>query len=482
MEKTTTPRIAIKMQYWLFRKQKSSIWLLIIFLLAGIYGLYQGFVFKQKQRNTIETFREDRTKKFAKVIDSFSADTTKPEGKEALMAAKSTREANWATNLPTFKTPVSTAIFCIGQADVFPYYYNVKIESFFMQLFKQGEINNPLRSLAGHFDVSFWVIYLLPLLIIVLSFNALSAELDNGNWRLLNAQGIGARQWLSSKFLWVGILLEILVLVVFLVGIIVNFIYFQQAPSLSDLLFFIGINLYLIFWLSVVYLINSFGRNTSNNALFSGIAWTIICIIMPTLFSMISESIVEVDNTVVSRMSRRPQGSKFEDETFGIKTIKQLGELNPKYKNAVINPKSRSFKFSIYTAYHELLDDTNKVAVRQYFDKIEQRQNITNGSTLLNPTAAMDGIFANLAQNDAAANHQFVWQTKAFHGKLHDAYFPVLFFNKSMQKADYERFPVFESNRNTSITALLWLNYVVLLTLIGGLIGWANRRLAHLHF
>ncbi len=480
MENTTTPRISIKMQYWLFKKQKSSFWLLIVFLLAGIYGLYQGFAFKQKQRITIETFREDRTKKFAKTVEAFAADTTKPESKMALMAAKSAREANWATNLPTFKTPVSTAIFCIGQADVFPYYYNVKIESFFMQLFKQGEINNPLRSLAGHFDVSFWVIYLLPLLIIVLLFNALSAELDNGNWRLVNAQGISAKQWLGSKFLWVGLLLEGLVLVVFLGGIIVNFTYFKQTPSLSDLLFFVGVNLYLIFWLSVVYLINSFGKNTSNNALFSGISWTVVCIIMPMLFSMISESIIEVDNTVVSRMSRRPQGSKFEDEAFGIKTIKELGELNPKYKNAVIDPKSRSFKFSIYTAYHELLDDTNKVAVQQYFDKIEQRQNITNASTLLNPTAAIDGIFANLAQNDAAANHQFVWQTKALHGKLHDAYFPVLFFNKSMQKADYERFPVFESNKNTSITGLLWLNYVVLIGLILSSVYLANRNLTKL--
>lgn len=476
------PKITIKMQYWLFKKQKSSVILIVVFLLAGMYGLYQGFAFKQKQVKTIDAFRKEKNDKLAKTISAFTADTTKPEGKMALSNAKSARAANWATNLPTYKMPLSTAVFCIGQADVFPYYYNVKIESFFMQLFKQGEINNPLRSLAGHFDVSFWVIYLLPLLIILLLFNALSAELDNGNWRLLNSQGISAKQWLSSKFLWVGLLMFGLVLIVFLAGIIINLVYFKQTPNFNDFLFWLGINLYLIFWLSVVYIINSLGKTTSNNALMSGIFWTATCIIMPTFFSMISESIIDVDNTTISRMSRRPQGSKFENGAFGIKTIEQLGQLNPKYKNAPLDSLGSNFMFSVYTAYHELLDDTNKVAVQQYFDRIEQRQNITNASTLINPTAALDGIFASLAGNDAFSNHQFVWQTKAFHAQLHDAYFPALFFNKDLQKTDYEHFPIFESNITKLITSLLWLNYMILLGLIICLLWWGNHKLTRLQF
>ena len=222
------------------------------------------------------------------------------------------------------------------------------------------------------------------------------------------------------------------------------------------------------------------GKTTSNNALMSGIFWTATCIIMPTFFSMISESIIDVDNTTISRMSRRPQGSKFENGAFGIKTIEQLGQLNPKYKNAPLDSLGSNFKFSVYTAYHELLDDTNKVAVQQYFDRIEQRQNITNASTLINPTAALDGIFASLAGNDAFSNHQFVWQTKAFHAQLHDAYFPALFFNKDLQKTDYEHFPAFESNQKSTITALVWLNFLVIIGLIMGLYYLANKNLSKL--
>ena len=166
----------MKIHFWLFKKQKGYLILITAFLLAGIYGLYQGFEFKNKQMTTIKAFRQDKEKGMTRLVSGFKADTTKPEGKEAYENATEFLSSNRAITLAAYKMPNNTALFSIGQGDVFPYYYNVKVESFFMQLFKQTEIANPLRSLAGHFDTSFWIIYLLPLLIIVLGFNALSSE------------------------------------------------------------------------------------------------------------------------------------------------------------------------------------------------------------------------------------------------------------------------------------------------------------------
>lgn len=472
-----TPIISLKTQYWLFLKQKSNIVLLGLFLLAGFYALYQGFVFKNKQISTIASFKEDKIKALDKTMSGFYADTTKPEGKMAYEKEQSTQASNFYIVLPAYKIPVSTAIFTIGQADVFPYYYTIKIESFFMQLFKQGEIANPLRSLAGHFDTIFWLIFLLPLLIIVLTFNALSTELDNGNWRLINRQGISAKQWLGSKFLLIGLSIEILVSIIFLLGIFINYFHFHQNPTLNDILFFLGANIYLRFWLLVLYFINALGKNTSTNALSSGILWTAVCIIMPTLFTVLIEKTVQVDNTTISRMSRRPQGSKFEDDNFGIKTIKQLGESYPPYKNAKLSPTDKTFGLAVYMAYHELMNDTNKASVQQYFDKIETRQKLTDLSCLINPAASVDGIFMGLAANDAVANHQFVWQTKALHAKMHNVFYPALFFNKSLTKKDYQNFPVFENQNTSKFSFILLLNFLFLMALVVGFYALGNRKL-----
>ena len=467
----------LKIQYWFFMKQKINYLLLLAFLMAGVYGLHQGFAFKAKQIAAIQLFRDDKNKNLNVMIEGFYADTTKAEGKTAYKKVTSPNSSNWYITLPAYKMPITTAIYSIGQGDVFPYYYTIKIESFFMQLFKQGEIANPLRSLVGHFDISFWIIYLLPLLILILCFNALSAELDNGNWRLINSQGVSARQWLQSKFLLVGLCIAILLLIVFVGGIILNYFYFNQTPAFNDVLFFISASLYLIFWLSIIYLINASGASTSINALYSGILWIAICIVMPALVTTLVEKTVAVDNITVSCMSRRPQGSKFDDDAFGVKTIKQLGEQQTQYKQASVKTTSAGFRLAVYMAYHELLDDTNKVEVQRYFHNIEKRQTLTNASCIINPAAATDGIFSGLAANDAFANHQFVWQIKAFHEKLHKAYFPALFFDRSLQISDYKNFPVFKNEVAKSISIMTFVNLVLLLSLIFISVTLANKKL-----
>ncbi len=469
----------VKWQFWLFAKQKTNLLLLIAFFVTGLYGLYQGFAFKEKQITTIHAFRDEKADAINKLVAGFQADTTTVEGREAYQKVTSPREANFYTTLPVYKIPNTTALYAIGQGDVFPYYYTIKLESFFMQLFKQGEIANPLRALAGHFDVSFWIIHLLPLLIIVLCFNILSSELDNGNWRLINSQGITSKRWVASNIFLVACLAISLLFILFLSGLMINYFHFGQPPSITDLLFLAGACLYLTVWLSALYLINALRLNTSASALYGGLLWVLVCIVMPALTSTVSEKIIPVDNTLVSRMSRRPQGAKFEDDAFGIKTVRQLGELKPQYEKATVSPKSQGFRFAVYFAYHELLDDSNSVAVRHYFNNIEKRQALTNASGLVNPAAAMDGIFAGLARNDAAANHEFIGNMMKFHQRFHDAFFPALFFDRALEKSDFKKLPEQEATASGKIPGMIFVNLLVFVIVIIVLIRWANVKFSH---
>ncbi len=444
VQKNNSSDITVSTQYWLFIKRRSNIFLLGIFLLAGLYALYQGFAFKSKQIDAIAHFENEKNTKLNDLLKGFNADTTNKAGIEALAAVSNPLKANWNIVLPAFKIPTSTAIFSIGQADVFPYYYTVKVESFFMQIFKQGEIANPLRSLSGHFDIAFWVIYLLPLLIVLLCFNTLSAELGNGNWRLINSQGITVKKWLISKFLFVAYCIEIMILIVFITALLLNYLCFNQYPSSTDFLYLLGMHIYLFFWFSLVYMINSFGKNTGVNAMYCGIGWVVICILIPVLISIGIEKSIPINNTSISKMSRRVQGAKFEDSSFASKTIHQLGNAYPITQNASIKPASLGYKLAVYLAYHKLLDQVNTPLVKDYFTLIQMRQQITNHSSMVNPAASIDGIFTALASQDAASSHDFFWQTKSFHTALNDIFYPILFFEKKFSKSDYNRIPIFK--------------------------------------
>lgn len=468
--------ITLHLQRWLFKKQRINILLLIIFLLAGLYGLYQGATFKYKQLRTIESFRNEKLQALRALQSGFDTDTTKPEGLAAYKKATGIISSNWNIVLPVYKPPVSTAIFNIGQADIFPYYYTIKNESFFMQLFKQGEIANPLRSLAGHFDTSFWIIYLLPLLIVVLCFNTLPAESDNGNWKLINSQGISARQWVLSKCLFTGLITGAMVVFLFFIGMALNYGCFKQAPTLNDFLFLLMAGIYLVFWLSVVYGINAYAKNTSSAALLGGVSWISICFIVPTLVTTVAEKVIPVDNTLISRMSRRPQGSRFDDTAFAKQTIARLGKLRPQYRNTTLQPKSPGFGFATYMSYHELRDDSNKTAVQDYFAGIERRQQVTNASVLLNPAAGVDGMFAQLAVNDAQSNHHFIWQAKTLHQALHDVYFSPLFFERQLTRHDYEQLPIF-SYRPVGVAATSIITSLELLLSAAFIFLISNRKI-----
>lgn len=453
-----------------FFKRRSNWMVLIIFLIAGGYGLYQGYADKLRKISTIQAFRAEKDSLLQDVKAGIVADTSTKEGKAKYSQSAILRSGLWNTRLPSYKLPVSTAVYNIGQGDVFTYYYLFSAENFEMQLLKQTEISNPLRALAGHFDTSFWIVYLLPLMILLLTFNALSSERDNNNWRLISSQGITEKSWLQSRFFVVAVLCLSLLLLIAACGGILNAATFKQEPSISDVLFFVTAIIYLFFWLALFYFINSLRKPTTYNALVSGIAWIGICLVMPVAVSKLAEIVIPVDNSEISTFSRRPQNPKIEDDkAFAASLIKDFATQFPAYKNANTDTTSPAFIMRTYHAWHAVLTKKRWPVVLQYFDDIERRQQLTNWSTVLNPASSTDGFLTALADNDAAAYHHFTVQTKSLHESLDAAFYPALFNGKAFSKKEYDSLPQFHYRRSAIPRSLI--GYAVLLLALSFLLG-----------
>src|SRR4030095_593469 len=86
----------------------------------------------------------------------------------------------------------------VGQSDLYPYYFKVSRQS--KQTFvTNDEIENPTNLLAGRFDLSFVIIYLLPLLILALSYNLISAEREQGTLAMMMSQPVALRSFVAGK-------------------------------------------------------------------------------------------------------------------------------------------------------------------------------------------------------------------------------------------------------------------------------------------
>jgi ABC-2 type transport system permease protein len=72
-------------------------------------------------------------------------------------------------------------------------------EYWFSALRKTERLDNPINSLYGQFDLGFLMVWLFPLLIIVLTYNMLSAEAEQGTLKMLLTEGLSAGRLLIVK-------------------------------------------------------------------------------------------------------------------------------------------------------------------------------------------------------------------------------------------------------------------------------------------
>ncbi|NJL76510.1 MAG: ABC transporter permease [Saprospiraceae bacterium] len=96
--------------------------------------------------------------------------------------------------------PAPLALIATGQSDIFTHYVQPSIygDEFALKL---TELSSPVQLLFGSFDLSFVLIYLLPLIVIAFTYDLLSSERENGSLRLLAAQPLSIFAWLSQKAL-----------------------------------------------------------------------------------------------------------------------------------------------------------------------------------------------------------------------------------------------------------------------------------------
>lgn len=439
----------VKLQIGQSASRKSNWLVLLLFLSAALYALYQGYVDKKAKRSTILAFRQQSDSLLNAMKTGILADTSTQDGKIAFAKSSNLRSGLWNTRVYSYKEPVSTAIYNIGQSDVLPYYYLFTAENFEMQWLKQTETGNPLRALVGHFDMSFWIVYLLPLMLLLLSFNSLSEERDKGNWRLIAAQGISEKAWVKSKLIVVALSAVILILIAGIAGTLINGVVFGQSFSFSDGLFFLIAIFYLFFWLSLFYFINSLRRSTAYNALVSGVSWVGLCLVLPVIISKVGVMAVSIDNTRISSFSRRPQDPRLEqDKLFASGFIKRLSAGEAAFADADADTLSPEFYLRVYHAWHLLLHKERWPVVQDYFHDVESRQELTDLSVLINPAASTDGYLTALADNDAGAFHHFTKVTEQLHANLQHAMFNSLFTKASFSRNDYDRLPAFEYTRN----------------------------------
>ncbi|MAA79678.1 MAG: hypothetical protein CL916_10500 [Deltaproteobacteria bacterium] len=261
-----------------FRRTPSKVISCLLFFIACLYSIYNGFDIQHSQEHIIDRIQTEQAEEIDNVLTWFANGEKGPKDRDWV----DIHDPYWAlryTPTYTIKKPSILLPLGIGQTEQYGYYKEISFWSTTYDNDMVEEIANPERLLQGNIDFSFLIIYLLPLLLVILTYNIGGLERDKQFEKLITIQYGSIRIWLGTRFaFYVTLLLFAIVSCVVGVALINNGFYLLFAELGSLLLLAIGYTLFFAILFFFV-LIRSSGSSASAFQMIS--IWLLLCVVIP---------------------------------------------------------------------------------------------------------------------------------------------------------------------------------------------------------
>jgi len=196
-----------------------------------------------------------------------------------------------------WKSPYPLATFTIGQSDMFRADMPISISTthWFASMANDGSMKNPVHSVLGQLDAAFVLVWLVPLWIILLLYDLVSAEREQGTLRMILAEAVSVRRVFAVKLLalWAA------VLVVLVAACVLGGLVYAVRPDVPSLLIFAAVLAgYTLFWCVLALVVNLAGMSSSANVGSLVAAWLLLVVIVPLLVGIGAETAYPVPSRV----------------------------------------------------------------------------------------------------------------------------------------------------------------------------------------
>lgn len=334
-----------------------------------------------------------------------------------------------------------TAAISIGQADVLPIDAGVTISTLQRTIAEKDGFENPLSYLAGRFDLSFVIVYLLPLFVLALSFNVISGERENGTLQILMAQPMQLRRLLTGKLAANFFLVTAIFGVVAAAALAVNGIFTESSALPKLALAFVAVASYIAFWFALSLLINSFGYSSATNAIAAAAVWLVIVLVLPSLLNVAigaiypvparSEIIGAVRNV---NLDMRKDGSRLLSEHY-----QDHPELMPKGEKPDLSD------FGLAFVYIQREQKKRVSEVEERFDQqLANQQSLVRMIRFLSPSVTAQEALNDIAGTGLDRYADFKTQVKDFDKSWADFFVPRIFRLEKLSAGDFDSIPRFE--------------------------------------
>ena len=237
---------------------------LLLFALAGIYGLHNGASLYEKQQSEIEKINQKIEADRQDIINYYESDKPGPEDRPWV----NLREPYWAIrhlSIHQFKEPSPAMVYSIGQAEQYGFYKKVTSGSSPYDADMAEEIANPERLQTGTLDFAFVILFLLPLVFLILVYNLKSYENEQGFLQLITVQSASKNRWLLLRITFYLVLTFVTIILLLVYGATLTGVFTYQSSIFTEAT--ILVLFYLLFWGLLYYLILQSGKSILGNTL-----------------------------------------------------------------------------------------------------------------------------------------------------------------------------------------------------------------------
>ncbi|QHS63644.1 DUF3526 domain-containing protein [Chitinophaga agri] len=450
--------------------------LVLIIISAGMAALSFGHHRRTSQLNTLDSIRRDYTIAYEKLYSGLHADTASPEGKATYLAATHPAVIDYKLHRTAIHPPTAFSVLATGMSDIATYYIPVTIKQQYIPA--EEKVNNPQHLLAGSFDVSFLIIYLLPLALICISYNLLAQEKEQGTLSLLVTQ-----KGSITGILFFRLLLRYLLIMCCLVIILlISIIYTGSLPGRETIAWLAVSGAYLGVWTGIIWFILSWNAGAVLNMMTMLCTWLLLLMVLPSLLHLRLDH-QDADNHTANYASRQRE---IEWETWDWPQQQLLDSFYtyyPVYRNANAYDTSTGSTRRMM-AYYEVVSrrmqrELSSVRTIQAHDL-----QLLVASYRYDPPVYAQALLNSIARTDVSDYDHFNSQAALFRKRWQSFLYPFHFNNKPFTADDYRSMPVYDHSYSSDSSrqwfwGICYMLSLAIILLLAGTVVLEKKLLKH---
>lgn len=338
---------------------------------------------------------------------------------------------------------LALAPLALGQSDMQPNYYRVSYRSR-ASFMDDTELESPWHLLSGPFDPVFVIVYLLPLAILALSWNLLSAEREHGTLRLLLSQPVSLRTVVLGKLALRALALSFTLSAVLVAVLLAARPALRSADGLLHVGAAVGIVLaYGLFWFALAAAVNMLGRGSAFNALALVASWVMLVLVVPVLLNLA----VTVASPAPSRieLAARMRLAAIE----GLNRYQTLLSADYRYVDQpqTLLPKNGKFEVASRRRAQYLVGRDTDREIETLIDRFDAQlagqQALVDRWSWLSPAIVANEALTALAGTGSSRYLRFRRQVSHYHLQWKEFFEPRLLHGLAMSEGDLRALPRF---------------------------------------